>query len=172
MSRRRAWILGLLPLELGHAYLHGWLIHAVLDGGHDAVDGSLDLGERVAVGIGLAAALVVLAVQLLVVGTHCLGDGLRRHQPVRQAGEHPLLDHGAADRAAVTACAAPMVVEAAAYFARGPAHTFGRVRAPVEPYRLQRGITLRPMCSTTSSARAGESRAPQARHGQRIGVLT
>ena len=105
--------LGLLPLELGHARLHRGLVHAVLDGCHDALDGPLDLGERLAIGIDLGASRVVLAVHLLVVGAHGLGDRLRRHQSLRQAGEHPLLDHGAADRTAVAACAPPMVIEAA-----------------------------------------------------------
>jgi hypothetical protein len=47
------------------------------------------------------------------VGTHGFGDGLRQYQLFGQPGEHPLLDHGAADRAIVAAGAAPMMVEPA-----------------------------------------------------------
>ena len=67
--------IGLLPFELGHAHLHGGLIHAVLDRGHDAVDGSLNLWELLAVGMGLGPSRMIVAVHFLVIGAHRLGDG-------------------------------------------------------------------------------------------------
>jgi hypothetical protein len=67
--------LGPLLLTLGHAHLHGRLIHAVFNGRHDGLDGPPDLLKLPLVGCGLRAALMVAAVVLLVMGAHRLGDG-------------------------------------------------------------------------------------------------
>jgi hypothetical protein len=69
--------LRLLALKLVHAGLHRRLIHPVLDGGHDAGNGALDLLKHPVVALGLRPSVVVQPVHLFRIGTHGLGNCLR-----------------------------------------------------------------------------------------------
>ncbi len=104
--------LGLLAPQFVHARLHGWLIHAVLNGRDDPGDGLLDLCQRLAILLALRAALPVETVHFLGEGAHGFLDGPRGNQPVFQTGQHPFLDLVADDGPAVVAGAAPVMVQA------------------------------------------------------------
>jgi len=101
------------PFQLLHARLHDWLIHAVLDGGENAGDAPVDLVQLPPIGLVLRPPLPIEPGRLLHIGPHRRSDGLRRHHPVREAREDPLLDPLAPDGPVVGAGASAMVVQAA-----------------------------------------------------------
>ncbi len=113
VDRQPSGDLRFLLFEFGHPHFHGRLIHAVLDGSDDACDRALDLGKRRSVRAGLRAALPIMAVQLIVVGAHRLGDGVGRDQLLGEPRQCTLLDHRTPDRSIVIAGATPVVVQAA-----------------------------------------------------------
>ncbi len=69
--------LRLLPLKLVHAGLHRRLVHPVLDRGHNAGDGALNLLKRSVVALSLRPPVMVQPVHLFRIGAHgfrhCLG---------------------------------------------------------------------------------------------------
>ena len=102
-----------LALQLIHARLHGWLIHAVLNGRDDPGNGLLDLLQCLAILFALRAALPIEAVHFFGEGANGFLDGTRGNQPVLETGQHPFLDLPAGDGPVVGAGAAPVMVQAA-----------------------------------------------------------
>ena len=105
--------LSLLLLQLAHPCLHGRLIHSILDGVENALDAPLDLPKSAAARFRLRAPIMVLAVGLLRVGSHCDRHSFGRHQPVGEAREHAPLDVVTANRPAIFAGPLAEVTETA-----------------------------------------------------------
>ena len=95
--------LGLLLLQIAHPCLHGRLVHPILDGVENPLDASLNLLKSTAARLHLRAPLMVLAVGLLRIGTHCDRYSLGRYQLVGKARQHTTLNVVTANRSAIVA---------------------------------------------------------------------
>src|SRR3546814_6038869 len=99
--------------ECRQSVLHRRFVESVLYRRHDAVDATLNLGERRAIGRRSRQPLPVQPVGLLLKGADRVRRCLGSDELMLKALEHPRLDLLAPDGVAVGACAATIVVGAA-----------------------------------------------------------
>src|SRR3546814_18210258 len=79
---------------------------------HDTGNAEFDLGKRLSIKFDLCAALMVLAVELLRIGTHGVSDRIGGNELFRQSRQNAALDVVAADGMAIIAGAPAITVQA------------------------------------------------------------
>src|SRR3546814_17683098 len=67
--------LGCLAFEFSHTRFHGRLIKPIVDRGHDACKGLVDLRQRMVVGVGLLAPCAILRSEGRRGGKECVSTG-------------------------------------------------------------------------------------------------
>lgn len=103
----------LLALQLIHPRLHRRLIHAVLNGSHDADNAALDPLQRLVIEFRLRPAFTVLLIERLGIGPHGLRHCVGRNELLGESCQNAGLDLVPKDRVAVVASAPAVAVEAA-----------------------------------------------------------
>src|SRR6202043_640858 len=86
-----------------HPCLHGRMGHPILAEGENPFDAPVNLLKSAAACFRLRTSLMILAVGLLHIGTHCDRYSLGRYQLVGKAGQHAPLDVVTANSPAIVA---------------------------------------------------------------------